>query len=258
MRPTRLLNLLASNAKRGEFRAQGNTIYLYAPIVGSELEAEYWGGVSPEAFIRELQAMTGPVTLRINSPGGEVFAARAMAQHVREYAGEITVIVDGLCASAATFLAATAAKTVMAPGSMYMIHKAATLGWGNADDMRSVADLLDKIDVAIMDTYARKTGRAATEFADLMAAETWLSDAEAVEIGLADEVSGDTAKATNTAGRWDLSAFERAPPLATVDPEPAPIANPVREVEQPSVDASADENEHRRRKHVVRMLHTTA
>jgi ATP-dependent Clp protease protease subunit len=269
MRQLRLLNLLASNAKRAQgVRAQGNTIFLYGPIVGSELEAEWFGGVTPEAFIRELSAMTGPVALRINSPGGEVFAARAMAQHMREYGGEITAIVDGLCASAATFLAATAAKTVMAPGAMYMIHKAGTLGYGNADDMRSVADLLDKIDVAIAETYAAKTGKRAADFGPLMAAETWYSDAEAVAAGLADEVAGEAAKVEN-ATRWDLSAYEHPPAAiaADADPvEPAPVepaerdltANPVRDPSEDTAAKATAENERRRRITAARLLETAA
>jgi ATP-dependent Clp protease protease subunit len=84
-----LLNLLASNAKAGSFRAEGNTVYLYDVIVGSDLEAEFFGGVSAGTFINALKGMKGAFSLRINSPGGDVMAARAITQAMREYDGEI-------------------------------------------------------------------------------------------------------------------------------------------------------------------------
>ena len=73
----KLLNLYVSNARKGTFKAEGNTIFIYDMIVSSELEAEYFGGVSAVEFTKTLAGMTGPVSLRINSPGGDVFAARA-------------------------------------------------------------------------------------------------------------------------------------------------------------------------------------
>lgn len=240
MRPTKLLNLLASNAKRGEFRAEGNTIYLYDVIVGSELEAEFWGGVSPEAFTRQLGAMTGAVTLRINSPGGEVFAATAMAQAMREYPSDIDVIVDGVCASAATILAVTGTSVTMAPGTLLMIHEAQSGASGRADDLRAWAAVMDKVNLVIADAYAAKTGKEAAAFAQMMAAETWFSPAEALAAGLADAViaAGPKPKAM-----WDLSIFEHAPAMdAVAEPTPQLAAAPdaVTELDEP-VSSEADQ-----------------
>lgn len=226
MRPTKLLNLLARNAKRGEFRAEGNTIFLYDVIVGSDFEAEVWGGVSPEGFIRQLSAMTGPVELRINSPGGEVFAARAIAQAMRGYDGEITAHVDGVAASAASLIAASAAKVVMAPGSFLMIHQAWTIAMGNADELGAQAELLGKIDGTIAATYAAKTGKPAQDFAPLMQAETWFTPDEALAIGLADEVVEEAPAKPGASNRWDLSAYAAAPQIE----RPATVADLVVEM----------------------------
>jgi ATP-dependent Clp protease, protease subunit len=186
MHRNKLLNLFARNAKKGQFRAEvtaeGNTIYLYDVIVSSKADAEWWGGVDAETFVQTLRGMSGNVAIRINSPGGDVFAARAMAQAVRDYPGTITAYVDGYAASAASFITSVADKVVMTQGGMIMIHKAWSVAMGNADEFRATASLLEKIDGTIVQTYAsaaRRRGIAPAEFAALMAAETWLTGAEA-------------------------------------------------------------------------------
>jgi ATP-dependent protease ClpP protease subunit len=126
---------LARNAKKGEFRAEGNTIYLYDVIVSTKEEAEWFGGVDAETFVQTLKGMSGDVSLRINSPGGDVFAARAMAQAIREHDGKVTAHVDGYAASAASFVTSVADETVDgARRSMLMIHKAWSIALGNSDD----------------------------------------------------------------------------------------------------------------------------
>jgi ATP-dependent Clp protease protease subunit len=215
----KLLNLFARNAKKGEFRAEGNTIFVYDVIVASEADAEWFGGVPADAFAQVLSGMSGDVDLRINSPGGDVFGAKAMAQAIRQYPGQVTAHVDGVAASAATFLTAVADKTIMAPGSLQMIHKAWTLAIGNSDDLTAVADLLNKIDGTIIEAYATAANRRGVkpaDFAQMMQAETWLTAQEAIELGLADEQSAEKAKAKL---RWDLSAYEHAPAAGPDDEE---------------------------------------
>lgn len=258
----RLHNLLARNRRRGEFRAEageeiGNTIYLYDAIVASEADAEWWGGVAADTFVRTLLAMSGPVTVRVNSPGGDVFAARAMAQAIREYPDQVTVQVDGYAASAASFITSVADRTLMAPGAMMMIHKAWTVSWGNADDMAATANLLNKIDGTICATYAasaEKRGKEASDFLALMAAETWLTDQEAVDLGLADEVMADTDKAATAQARarWDLSAYAKAPKPQSKEPAPTPPAPAPNEPDQAAAKAAADAAQERERR--IRML----
>lgn len=213
MRQNRLLNLLSANKQRGEFKAEANTIYLYDSIVSSKADAEWFGGVDAETFVQTLRGLSGDVALRINSPGGDVFAARAMAQAIKDHAGTITAYVDGYAASAASFITSAADRVVMSDGSMLMIHKAWTLGFGNADDLMATATLLAKIDDTIAATYeasAKRRDKYTTmdEFAAFMASETWLTGQEAIDIGMADEIATDGPKDTT---RWDMSAYGAAP-----------------------------------------------
>lgn len=197
-------------------------IFLYAPIVSSEQEAEWWDGVAPESFVKAVRAVDPEATihLRVNSPGGAVFAARAMEQALREHKGQVIGYVDGIAASAATFiLAGGCDRVVMASGAMFMIHKAWTISWGNANDLRKESELLDKIDGTLAETYASKTGKELALISDWMAAETWFTASEAKEHGFADEVSDSGAKAS----AWNLSAYSNAP-AAQVEQPPAPAA----------------------------------
>jgi ATP-dependent Clp protease, protease subunit len=247
----KLFNLLASNARKGSFRAEGNTIYIYDVIVGSDAEAEFWGGVSPEAFARTLSGLSGDVTLRINSPGGDVFAARAMVAAMSGYAGQITAHVDGYAASAASLIAVSAGRTIMADGSFLMIHKAWTFAMGNADDLVSTAALLEKVDSTIAETYAAKAGTDAAGFAQMMTEETWFTAEEAVNIGLADERQANSAKKGAQAA-WNLSAYRAAPAQPTPEPQPAATSEPaMAEPTDPEIDR-------RRRLVALRSVRTAA
>jgi ATP-dependent Clp protease protease subunit len=241
-----LLKLLADNrkapAKRFEVVAKGDEaeVFLYDAIVSTEAEAEWFGGVAPESFVKALRAIDAKtINLRINSPGGSVFAARAIEQALRDHPAKVIAHIDGLAASAATFIAMAADEVVMGKGALFMIHKAWTGMYGNADDMRAEADLLDKIDGTLAGTYAERTGKTADEVAAWMAAETWFTADEAVEAGFADRVAESASAKTE----WNLSAYAKAPQQAPAD-EPAPTAPVITPAEpapepRPSVDAGA-------------------
>lgn len=189
-------------------------IYLYDAIVNDEMEAEYFGGVAAGSFVRALNAISAPViNLRINSPGGSVFAARAMEQALREHPSKVVAHIDGLAASAASFLMMAADEIVMAPGALVMIHKGWTLSMGNADDMRSSADLLDKIDGTLVATYAARSKQTPETILQWMADETWFTAQEAIDNGLADSI----AEGKKVAAKWDTSAYGNAPPSARDD-----------------------------------------
>lgn len=237
----RLRNLLRNNARRGEFRAEGNTLYVYDVIVASDADAEWYGGVSAERIVKQLAQMSGAIDMRLNSPGGDVFAARAIMAAMASYAGGITAHVDGYAASAASILAVAADKVVMAEGSFMMIHKAWTIGIGNADDFLATAALLEKIDGTIAETYAGRSGKDTAHHLEQMAAETWFTAQEAVAEGLADEVA---AKAVKNAARWDLSAYQSPP-----TPEPEPAHDDI----VPAAEAGAIEMARRQRVHAVRL-----
>jgi ATP-dependent Clp protease protease subunit len=210
------IQMRLANKSRGEFYAEGNVLWLYDAIAGSQEEADWLGGVAPVAFIEALRATTGPVTLRINSPGGSVFGAQAMIAAMREHPHPITARVDSLAASAASVIAAEAATMEMTPGSKLMIHKAWAGDISNSDGKLAIATLLEKIDGDLAASYARRANGDAATFLDLMRAETWFTADEAVAVGLADRVI--TENRQRPAAAWDLSAFVNAP--ATPEPEP--------------------------------------
>lgn len=208
----RLRNLLQRNKGRGRFdikvEAGGATIYLYDAIVDTDMDAEWLGGVSAESFVRALADTDADVIhLRINSPGGSVFGARAMETALRQNRAHVVAHIDGLAASAASFIAMAGDEIEIAEGGFLMIHKAWSLAMGNADEMRHEADLLDKIDDTLANTYAAKTGIDRADIADMLAAETWFTGAEAVERGFADRIAADAP----AADAWDLSAYSNAP-----------------------------------------------
>jgi ATP-dependent Clp protease, protease subunit len=223
-----------ANKGKGDFRAEDNTIWLYDVIASDDIEAEWWGGISPRQFIAALQATTGPVTVRVNSPGGSVFGAQAMVAAMRAHAEPITVQVDSLAASAASVIACEASKLVIAPGALMMIHRAWGMVIGNEEDMRETADLLAKIDGQIAETYARRAGGDKEEYLALMAAETWFTAEEAVAAGLADEVIATNNQRPQA--RWDLSAFVNAPDMPEPEPEAKPYEPPA---EDPAIAVAA-------------------
>lgn len=229
----RLNKLYADNrkaaARKFEVVAKADSsevdIFLYDHIVSSEEEAEWWGGVAPESFVKAVYAVdpSHTINLRVNSPGGSVFAARAMEQALRAHKGKVVVHIDGLAASAATFVSMAGDEIVMAKGAMFMIHKAWTGMWGNAEDLRKEADLLDKIDGTLAETYAEKTGKDVAAISEWMAAETWFTAQEALEAGFATSIAEAEAKAL----AWDLSAYDNAPKAERqTQPEPAPTPGP--------------------------------
>ena len=178
-------------------------------------------GVSASAFVSALNGIKSPaISLHINSPGGDVFAARAMVAAIAAHPATITAYVDGLAASAASYVAMACDKVVMQDGAMLMIHCAWSVSMGDATDMRATADLLDKIDESIIKDYARKTNLAPEAIKKMMMAETWMDATEAVAMGFADSIAtNDKGKASNA---WNLSAYAHAPALKEKPPEPAP------------------------------------
>lgn len=201
---SRLLQLLRDNAAREPMRmeasADATTIYLYDVI------DPYWG-ISASEVVKQIATLKDTaINLRINSPGGDVFDGRAIASAIAQH-GNVTAWIDGLAASAATYVA-TAAKTVnMAEGAFFMVHEAWTLAYGNKHDLGKTAALLDKIDQSIVNDYAKKTGQTSDQIIAWMQAETWFTAEEALANKFVDAVFSGQA-ASNT---WNLSAYDKTP-----------------------------------------------
>lgn len=167
-------------------------------------EIGFWG-VAAGDFMAELAGINGDIELHLNSPGGDVHDGLAIYNQLRQRKGTVHVIVDGLAASAASFIAMAASpgKLEMAPHSQMMIHNGFSMAIGDAADLRKTADLLDKVTAEIASIYAERSGKPVQHFLDLMAAETWLSDQEAVDEGLADGIHGQSAPEN----AWDMSVY---------------------------------------------------
>ncbi|HTY35432.1 head maturation protease, ClpP-related [Mycobacterium sp.] len=172
-----------------------------------------WWGLAAEDFVRDLAKVDAKqITLRINSPGGDVFDGLAIYNSLRQHSATVTARVEGLAASAASFIAMAADTVQVCRGAMLMIHDAAGFAIGNAADMRTLADLLDKCSDNIADLYAGRAGGTVDDWRAAMRAETWYSAREAVEAGLADELLGDDATGGdgNPTDAFDLSIFAHA------------------------------------------------
>lgn len=226
-----LARLFAENRGKGAYRIENAggeaTIWIYDFLVDSEEEASWWGGVSAEGVAKEIASLdVSTINLRINSPGGSVFAGRAIEAAIRASKAKTVAYVDGLAASAASYIAIAADEVVIQDGAFFMIHCAAGICWGNAADMVDYAALLEKIDGSIAGTYARRAGGEADEWLEKMQAETWFTADEAVAAGLANRIAdGEDVEAENVGG-WNLSAFAHAPAAAVaIRMPPAKPAN---------------------------------
>lgn len=188
------------------------TVYLY-DIVGED----WFGGVSAKAFVPQLNDLDADtIHLRINSPGGDVFDARAIATALKNHKAHVIAHIDGQAASAATYIALAADEVEMADGGFFMIHNAWTIAMGNAADLNDTAALLQKVDATIVADYQRKTGKGAEQIAQWMADTTWFTAQEALAQGFVDRIAEGQKAAKN---QWNLAAYGNAPAALTEQPE---------------------------------------
>lgn len=175
----------------GGVSMQGGALLLYGPI------GAYWGddGVEAAAVVAALAAApAGPLTVRINSPGGDVFEGLAIRNALMHHAGGVATVVDGIAASAASYIATAAPVVRMHPMSMLMIHRSATVAIGNDSDMLAAAGLLETIDRQMVADYAAKSGRPPEEVKAALDAETYFTAEEALAFGLCNEIIEDAPR----------------------------------------------------------------
>ncbi|MBI6467295.1 Clp protease ClpP [Proteus mirabilis] len=157
-------------------------IYIYDEIGG-------WG-ISARRFTEDLISLgnLSHINLHIHSPGGEVFDGIAIYNQLKNHSATITVYIDGLAASMASVIAMVGDTVIMPKNAMMMIHKPWGVSWGDANDMREYADLLDKLENVLIPAYVAKTGKTTEEITAMLEQETWLDGDECVEHGFADKV----------------------------------------------------------------------
>lgn len=161
--------------------------------IEGQISDETWFGdeVTPTLFKNDLYAGKGDITLWINSPGGDVFAAAQIYNMLMDYKDNVHVIIDGLAASAASVIAMAGTTVAMSPVGMMMIHNPWTMAQGEAKDMAKVIEMLDEIKESIINAYELKTGLSRSKLSHLMDSESWFNAKKAVELGFADKILFD-------------------------------------------------------------------
>lgn len=196
---------------RADVSAGRASLYIY-DVIGED----WWtgGGVTAKSVQAALEGMKGATALDIyiNSPGGDIFEAKTIYAQLRRFSGERVVHVDGIAASAASFIAMAGDRIITAPAATWMIHEVWAGVIGRASDMRAMADTLDMENATFADTYAKRTGQNVDDVRSWMAAETWMNASEAKARGFTDEIAeaDPSNNSADVAALLNLSATIRA------------------------------------------------
>lgn len=239
-----------------EFKAKTGSPSVGELLLYGDISSSTWYGdeVTPITFAQDLKGLgdISVLNIYINSGGGDVFAGLAIYSMLKRHPAQKNVYIDGLAASIASVIAMAGDTIYMPRNAMLMIHKAWTMAIGNANDLRKLADDMDKIDESILSTYQEKTGLGAETIIEMVNAETWLTAEEAVTLGFADVIE-ETKKIAASLNKnhltmnglsFDLSRFRNPPKQALVDSEPETLVNDLpnkHPKEEPNHQAVASE-----------------
>ncbi|WP_426762041.1 ClpP-like prohead protease/major capsid protein fusion protein [Pseudomonas aeruginosa] len=211
-------------------------------------EIGVWG-ITAQQFARELKALgdLSLISLRIHSPGGDVFEGTAIYNLLKNHPARVEAHVDGLAASMASVIAMAADTIYMPENAMMMVHRPWGIQGGEADDMRRYADLLEKIEGTMVAAYMAKTGKSEEDIKALLKAETWMDGREAVEAGFADQLTEPLAAAAQLTSKR-MKEFAHMPealkalmqPRASTPAAAAPTPSPAAPTSQPA-PAAPDE-----------------
>lgn len=159
-------------------------------IFNGPISEDTWFGdeITPAMFRNELSKVSGDLTVWLNSPGGDVFAASQIYTMLRSHKGKVTVKIDGIAASAASVVAMAGDETLIAPTGMLMIHNPSTVAFGNKKAMQKAIELLDEVKESIINAYEEKSGLSRSKIARMMDEETWLNAKKAQSLGLVDGI----------------------------------------------------------------------
>ena len=219
------------------------------PVVEIRIYGEigFWG-TTAEAFVAELDAAAAggaDILVSLNSPGGDVFDAFAIYNALRRYAGRVTTRVDSVAASAASLIAMAGDQLIMPENTQLMIHNAWIITGGTAEDLRTTAEMMDRIRDGVVAAYSRKSGLDSDKIIEMMDATTWMTALEAQAMGFCDLIEdpirlqmSDSAAAVLEKHKNlpdDVKAMLKA--LEGDDPPPEPEPEPKQEPEPtPPVD----------------------
>lgn len=174
------------------------------------IASESWfdDDITPQLFKDELFAGDGPVTVWLNSPGGDCIAASQIYSMLMDYKGDITVKIDGIAASAASVIAMAGTKVLMAPTALMMIHNPMTVAYGNHEDMAKAIEMLNEVKESIINAYEIKTGITRAKISHMMDSETWMNANKAIELGFADDILRDEKKFVASNNAFSFSGKE--------------------------------------------------
>ena len=177
----------------GDGNAGGERVLqLYGTIAE---ESWFDDDITPALFRSELFAGDGPITIYINSPGGDSIAASQIYTMLVDYPHDVTVKIDGIAASAASVIAMAGTKVLMAPTALMLIHNPATVACGDHEDMQKAIEMLNEVKESIINAYEIKTNLSRAKISRLMDEETWMDARKAIELGFADGMLEDEQKA---------------------------------------------------------------
>lgn len=164
---------------------EGRTLYFDGYIAQ---ESWFEDEITPKQFKAELLDADGDVSVWLNSPGGDCFAASQIYTMLKEYHGKVTVKIDGIAASAASVIAMAGDEILMSPVAIMMVHNPSTFVFGETADLQTGIEMLSEVKESIINAYELKTGLSRSKISKMMDAETWFSAQKAVELGFADKV----------------------------------------------------------------------
>lgn len=182
-----------------------------ALFLNGEISDETWYGdeVTPRLFKDELESCQGDITVWINSPGGDVFAAAQIYNMLMDYRGNVTIKIDGLAASAASVIAMAGTEVLMSPVAMMMIHNPMTVAIGDSQEMQKAIEMLSEVKESIINAYEIKTGMSRAKISRLMDAESWFNAKKAIEMGFADKVLFAEEKSSGHEEELEAVMFSR-------------------------------------------------
>ncbi len=191
--------------------------------------------ITPKKFKTELNSTAGDITVWLNSPGGDVFAASQIYTMLKEYEGKVTVKIDGIAASAASVIAMAGDEIVMSPVAMMMIHNPTAAIFGEASDFQNAIKMLSEVKESIINAYEQRTGLSRGKISNMMDAETWFSAQKAVELGFADKIlyapdAQDAAEGFIFDRITVTNALLRKLPREKEKPQPALAGTPHKEL----------------------------
>ena len=206
-------------------------------LFNGPISEDTWFGdeVTPALFRDELSKVKGDLTVWLNSPGGDVFAASQIYTMLRNHKGKVTVKINALAASAASVVAMAGDETLIAPTAMLMIHDPACFASGNKADMEKAIELLEEVKESIINAYEEKSHLSRAKIAKMMSEETWLNAKKALQLGFVDGI---------------LFAKEKNPA-----PEETPEETEESEEEE-DTDSEDDENEKKPQRDAASMMYT--